>query len=63
MRLKGEVYITAVRSVLHYGTETEALTKRQKAELEVMQLKMSRLSLGTISKSEEQPGLDVFKIK
>ena len=45
-RVKGKVYRVAVRPAMLYGLETVALTKRQGAEMEVAELKMSRFSLG-----------------
>ena len=44
-RVKGKVYKVAVRPMF-YGLDTVALTKRQKAEMEVAELKMLRFSLG-----------------
>ena len=45
-RVKGKVYMVAVRPAMLYGLETVALTKRQEAEMEVAELKMLRFSLG-----------------
>ena len=39
-RVKGKVYMVAVRPAMLYGLETVALTKRQEAEMEVAELKM-----------------------
>lgn len=39
-----EVYRMVVRPARLYGLETEALSKRQEAELEVSELKMLRFS-------------------
>ncbi|KAI5102348.1 hypothetical protein C0J45_7700, partial [Silurus meridionalis] len=46
VRVKGKVYRTVVRPEMLYGLETVALSKRQKVELEVAELKMLRFSLG-----------------
>ena len=45
-RVKGEVYKVAVRPAMLCGLETVALTKRQEAEMEVVELKMLRFSFG-----------------
>ena len=45
-RVKGKVYKVAVRPAMLYWLEIVALTKRQEAEMEVAELKMSRFSLG-----------------
>ena len=45
-RVNGKVYKVAVRSAMLYGLETMALAKRQKAEMEVAELKTFRFSLG-----------------
>ena len=45
-RVKGKVYMVAVRPAMLYGLETVALTNRQEAEMEVAELKMLRFSLG-----------------
>ena len=45
-RVKAKVYKVAVRPAMLYGLETVALTKRQEAEMEVVELKMLRFSLG-----------------
>ena len=45
-RVKGKVYRVAVRPAMLYGLETVALTKIQEAEMEVVELKMLRFSLG-----------------
>ena len=45
-RVQGTMYKVAVRPAMLYGLETVALTKRQKAEMEVAELKMLRFSLG-----------------
>ena len=45
-RLKGTLYVVAVRPAMLYGLETVALTKIQDVEMEVAELKMLRLSLG-----------------
>lgn len=37
-RVKGKVYKMAVRPVMMYGLETVAVTKRQEAELEVVEI-------------------------
>ena len=37
-RVKGKVYKVAVRPAMLYGLETVALTKRQEAEMEVVEL-------------------------
>ena len=42
----GQVYKVAVRPAMFYGLETEALAKRQEAEMEVAELKMLRFSFG-----------------
>ena len=51
-RVKGEVYKVAVRPAMSYGLETVALTKRQEAEMEVVELKMLRFSLGVTRMDE-----------
>ncbi|KAK3512409.1 hypothetical protein QTP70_009831 [Hemibagrus guttatus] len=45
-RIKGKVYRTVVRPAMLYGVETVSLRKRQESELEVVELKMLRFSLG-----------------
>ena len=45
-KVKGKVHKTVVRPATLYGLETAALTKKQEAELEVVELKMLRFSLG-----------------
>ncbi|KAK3567195.1 hypothetical protein QTP86_012679 [Hemibagrus guttatus] len=45
-RIKGKVYRTVVRLAMLYGLETVSLRKRQESELEVVELKMLRFSLG-----------------
>lgn len=45
-RMKGKVYKTVVRPAMLYGMETVPLTKIQEAELEAVELKMLRFSLG-----------------
>ena len=47
-RVKGTVYKTVVRPAMLYGLEAVALTKSQKAELVVAELKMLRFSLGVM---------------
>lgn len=44
-RMKGKLYKTAERPMMMYGLETEPMGKRQKAELEVAELKILRLYL------------------
>ena len=46
IRVKGKVYKVAVRPAMLYGMETVALTKRQEAEMEVIELTMLRFPLG-----------------
>ena len=48
-RVKGKVYKVAVRPAMLYGLAIVALTKRQKMEMEVAELKMLRISLGVTS--------------
>ncbi|XP_061686368.1 uncharacterized protein LOC133506339 [Syngnathoides biaculeatus] len=45
-RMKGKIYKTVVRLAMMYRLETVALKKQRKAELEVAEMKMLRLSLG-----------------
>ena len=45
-RMKGKVYKTVVKQAMLVGLETVALSQRQKAELEVAEVKMPRFSAG-----------------
>lgn len=45
-KTKGKIYKTVVRPAMLYGMETVPLTKKQEAELEVVELKMLRFNLG-----------------
>ena len=47
-RMKGKVNKTVVRPEMLYGLEIVALTKRQKAELEVAEVKMLRFPVGVM---------------
>ena len=49
---KGKVYKTVVRPAMLYGLETVPLTKKQEAELAVVELKMLRFSLGVTRMDE-----------
>ena len=45
-RVKVKLYMVTVQPAISYGIETVALTKRKEAEMEVVELKMLRFSLG-----------------
>ena len=45
---KGKVYKMVVRSAMLYGLETVPLTKKQKAEQKVAEVKMLRFYLGVM---------------
>ena len=51
-RVKGKVYSSVVRPAMVYGLETVAVTKKQVEEMEVLQMKMLRFSMGVTRKDK-----------
>ena len=51
-RVKGKVYSSVVRPAMVYGLETVAVTKKQVEEMEVMEMKMLRFSVGVTRKDK-----------
>ena len=49
-RVKGKVYSLVVRPATVYGLETVAVTKKQREEMEVAQMKMLRFAMGVTRK-------------
>ena len=45
-KLKGKVYEAVIRPAMMYGLETVALTKKQESDLDVVEMRMLRWSLG-----------------